>query len=379
VDEEFDFEDFFANIKGEVKKDKVANIQVETPIPNSPRQKDKIKEPISPLPPLPVKEKEITPSHAVKKTISTPELPRNKNSGGGTRKFVFERRNSTLEIKKGLEDILTAALARSNQFKKQSIDTPEHYGHLSLPNKFSVLSGLAGLEDLRERHDSKRQDDAASDTDSIGTLMTLQKLLEVDAEAGAMTKPKKHRKKRRGDGKKQESDDADAESDEEPAKKGTKKLEIDSDEEDAKVAKRLSWGNNMPKGQSKEMPKGQSKEMPKDIVQLKAKGIDEIDTDQSTGSNTIVTRKRANTTSEDRNDLKRKLEESIEKSILWRLENYKEQGIHVESVNKLEILDSPRGRKEPQVVSPSKRQPITTPVPRSKEPEKKTNSRNDRH
>jgi len=189
VDEEFDFEDFFANIKGEDKKDKIANIKDEAPTPNSPRQKEKIKDSTPPLPPVKEKEKEI-PSTVVKKTISTPELPRKKNTNSsGTRKFVYERRNSTLEIKQGLEDILTAALARSNQFKKQSIDTTP--GHLSLPNK------LSGLEDLRERHDSKQQDDAASDTDSIGTLMTLQKLLDVDSEATS-TKPKKHRKKRRG-------------------------------------------------------------------------------------------------------------------------------------------------------------------------------------
>jgi len=227
---------------------------------------------------------------------------------------------------------------------------------------------LSGLEDLRERHDSKRLDDAASDTDSIGTLMTLQKLLEVDSEPTG-TKPKKHRKKRRGDGIKQESDDADAESDEGPMKRGTKKLEIDSDEEDTKVGKRLSWNNNMHKGQSKEMPK--------DIVQLKAKGNDEVDTsDHSTGSNIVITRKRANTTSEDRNDLKRKLEESIEKSILWRLENYKEKGVPVESVGKLDALDSPR-RKDPQMLSPRKQAPAT--LPKNREPEKKINSRNDRH
>jgi len=148
-------------------------------------------------------------------------------------------------------------------------------------------------------------------------------------------------------------------------------LDIDSDEEDTKVGKRLSWNNNMHKGQSKEMPK--------DIVQLKVKGNDEVDTsDHSTGSSTIVTRKRANTTSEDRNDLKRKLEESIEKSILWRLENYKEKGIPVESVGKLDVLDSPR-RKDPKMLSPRKPPAPTTTLPKNKEPEKKTNSRNDRH
>jgi len=216
-DENFDFDEFFANVKAEVKKEKTVNLQrEETPAaPASPRDKTTAKEPIPQKDPPP---KEVT----TKKTASL-ELPKSKNTpngsvASGNKKFVFERRNSTKDVKRGLEEILFAALARSNQLKKppESTITPELlHNHLSLPNPKKSNSISFNSEDLsHEKRDSKL-DDAASDTDSISTLMTLQRLFEVDDPDSIEAKEKKKaRKKRKGEAAKEESDSPGIDSDE---------------------------------------------------------------------------------------------------------------------------------------------------------------------